>query len=736
MYQKEFVKTNNCYENKLTSDHLVQLTKFFYLLMKTQYYQILLLTLISFSGCSKNSKIDRFNLVNRHNVEITTIDSLNSLSVGNGRFAFTVDITGLQTFPEYYSKGIPLGTMSEWGWHAAPNTREFKISDVYKTYEVHGRKIDYMYSFTGKADTFKTAATSFLRANPHRIHLGMIGLQIIKKDGSEISLKDIAVPVQKLDLWTGAITSKFLIEGIPVEIKTVCHPEKDLISAKIESGLLKENRLKIRINFPLGASIPNGYDFNSPDKHSTKIILESTEQVIFERKQDNDVYYASIIKGGSKLKQAGRHIYYLEADPEKQYFEFSCQFSKEMPGNDLVSFTETEKASRDISSKFWSSGGAVDFSECSDTRAFELERRVVLSQYLTRIQCQGSLPPAETGLTYNSWFGKFHLEMHWWHGVHFALWQREDILKKQLEYYFRIYDKALKTARHQGYEGVRWPKMTDPEGQESPSNVGTYLIWQQPHIIYFTELLYQNAIDKKAVLDLYSRLIFSTADFMASYAWYDSTKSRYSLGPVLISAQESLRLETTINPTFEITYWYWGLKTAQEWRKRLGLIPDEKYHKVIDRISRLPVRDGVYLCSEDSKDTWQNERYMRDHPIISGISGMLPETKLVDKKNLASSLDTIMKKWNWKTCWGWDFPMLAMSAASIDRPEQAVDFLMMAAQKNRYLPNGHNYQDARLSIYLPGNGGLLSAVAMMCTSDRFPHNGKWKVRWENLNKIK
>jgi hypothetical protein len=59
---------------------------------------------------------------------------------------------------------------------------------------------------------------------------------------------------------------------------------------------------------------------------------------------------------------------------------------------------------------------------------------------------------------------------------------------------------------------------------------------------------------------------------------------------------------------------------------------------------------------------------------------------------------------------------------------------MMDAPKNRYLANGHNYQDARLSIYLPGNGGLLTAVARMCVEDLFPHDGKWKVRWENLNK--
>lgn len=68
--------------------------------------------------------------------------------------------------------------------------------------------------------------------------------------------------------------------------------------------------------------------------------------------------------------------------------------------------------------------------------------------------------------------------------------------------------------------------------------------------------------------------------------------------------------------------------------------------------------------------------------------------------------------------------------------EQSVDFLFMDAPKNRYLPNGHNFQDAtRLMIYLPGNGGLLTAVANMCTSKTFPKNGKWNVKWENLNRM-
>lgn len=693
-------------------------------------YFVIVLFIVS---CSNNVKIDRFAVVTRHNINNSVIDSMNSLSVGNGQFAFTVDVTGLQTFPQFYSKGISLGTMSNWGWHTAENTENYNLTDVYRTYNVHGRNVDYVHQFRAGEVGRRAAATDWLRANPHRIHLGMIGLQLIKEDGTEITIRDIHDNLQILNLWTGSIESYFTIEGIPVHIITVCHPDKDMISAKISSRLIRENRLKIRINFPLGTSLPNGYDFSSPEKHTTKIISGNAEGTLFERNQDKDKYYVKVLHKNGALKEGAQHLYYVEPNPADSVFEFSCQFSKTLINNELDVFSRSEDACRKSWESFWMSGGAVDFSGCTDPRASELERRIVLSRYLTRIQCSGSLPPAETGLTYNSWFGKFHLEMHWWHVTHFALWQHEEILEKQMQYYFNIFDNARHTAQHQGYRGVRWPKMTDPEGRESPSTVGTYLIWQQPHPIFFAELLYRNAENKEGILNKYKDIVFETAEFMASYAWYDSTNHRYTLGPVLIPAQESLNKETTVNPAFELVYWYWGLKTAQEWKKRLGLDVDQSWIDVTKKISPLPVQEGLYLCSEDTKDSYQNPRYMSDHPIVSGISGVLPETKLVDNKVLGNSLDTIMKKWNWRSTWGWDFPMLAMSAASIGRGEQAIDFLMMDAPKNRYLLNGHNYQDARLAIYLPGNGGLLTAVAKMCVSDQFPHNGKWKVRWENLN---
>jgi hypothetical protein len=110
---------------------------------------------------------------------------------------------------------------------------------------------------------------------------------------------------------------------------------------------------------------------------------------------------------------------------------------------------------------------------------------------------------------------------------------------------------------------------------------------------------------------------------------------------------------------------------------------------------------------------------------------------------MANTFDEIMNRWQWETTWGWDYPLLAMTAARLNKPEQAIDILLKDIQKNTYLVNGHNYQDTRLRLYLPGNGGLLSAIAMMAAgwdgntepNPGFPKNGKWNVKWEGLHKM-
>ncbi len=68
--------------------------------------------------------IDRVALVSRHNPVLTAVDTLASLTVGNGNFAVTVDATGMQTFAAEYKNGIPPDYHERMGLAFIPEYRE------------------------------------------------------------------------------------------------------------------------------------------------------------------------------------------------------------------------------------------------------------------------------------------------------------------------------------------------------------------------------------------------------------------------------------------------------------------------------------------------------------------------------------------------------------------------------------------------------------------------------------
>jgi hypothetical protein len=342
--------------------------------IKTIYFFLFVL-LVSLNCSSNNSEIKRYYIVSRYNIENSAIDSKCTLSIGNGEFIFTADITGLQTFPEFYTRGIPLETMSGWGWHMG----------------------EY-------------------RENSYHFCLGLIGLWILKENGEEISVSDIKDPVQKLNLLTGEIDSRFNIEGVPVHLKTVCHPDYDMISAKIISELIGKKRLRIKINFPTDEPSPAGYAFNTPQKHTTKILSNTNNLAIFRRNQDN--YNVIVWRNDADLKEAAKNLYYLEPNHADSVYSFSCQFLNNPENGRIQNFGETEAASKKSWEKFWTTSSAVDFQEYNDPKSKELEERIILSRYFAKIQCCGSLLQAGADTSYNNWFGKFHLEMHSWLPYH------------------------------------------------------------------------------------------------------------------------------------------------------------------------------------------------------------------------------------------------------------------------------------------------------------------------------
>ncbi|MCE5272513.1 hypothetical protein LLH00_14635 [bacterium] len=691
-------------------------------------------------------RIDRRALVGRNSPTLSGLDSLAPLQLGNGNFAFTVDITGLQSFPEAYRHGVPLGTQSNWGWHTWPNPKGYSVETFPLTqYESGGRSVGYLdMNVPGREQEVR-----WLRTNPHRLQLGMLGFSLTKSDGSPAGPEDIDRIEQRLDLWSGVLTSRFSLEGVESVVETVCHPDRDILAVRVRSGLVPLGRLKIQLHFPYGDTTEFGWGgrWDMPGSHRTELTRVSDTQARFVRSLDRESYAVEAAwSGAGKLDCAEPHLYLLTPVGPDSAFELVCSFAPDtLPGPEpLPGVSVTLEASRTNWQNFWSTGGVVELAGSRDPRAAELERRIVLSQYLTAIQCSGSLPPQETGLVYNSWAGKFHLEMHWWHAAHFALWGRSELLERSLPFYGRILDQARRTAAGQGYDGARWPKCVDPQGVQMPCFIEPFLVWQQPHPIYYAELCYRAHPDS-LTLARYRDIVFATAEFMASFARADSS-GRYVLGPPIAPGQEVFDCRSTFNPTFELAYWRFGLGTAQLWRERLGLGRDPGWDTVLERLSALPVQDSLYTAAESATDTFSRPEFMTDHPLMLGALGFLPETPAVDRETMRRTLKKVLQVWDWPGTWGWDYPLMAMTAARLGERSLAVEALMLDTPKNRYLPNGHCYQTDRLPLYLPANGGLLNAVALMCagwdgapqdsgTTAGFPTDGSWNVRWEGLSPL-
>ena len=705
--------------------------------MRKVFYALLATVLVA-CGSVQQGPIDREAVLTRNNPQITEFDSLASLSVGNGEFAITVDATGLQTFPDLYKKGVPLGTQSQWGWHSFPNVNNYQPAEVLKEFDF-GRGHKEIYSCQFREPGRQKDACEYLRVNPHRLHLGIIGLEL--KEGT--STNDFSEIQQTLDLWKGQIHSSYNLDGKAMKVQTTCHPTLDMMAACVEAAAPtadgKYQGICLRFPYPTGAHADDACLWGADDKHQTEVVRQDANSALLKRTLDNTVYYVDLRwEGKASLNEKARNYWVLV--PSEAQLAFTCRFVGEEPTADaLPLFAETMDASAAHWTGFWKNGAIVDFSQCTDSRAKELERRVVLSQYLLAIQSAGSTPPQETGLTYNSWFGKFHLEMIWWHQAWQPLWGHGDLLARTMKWYEKAEPMAREIAKRSGFDGVRWMKMTDPSAAEAPSNVGSFLIWQQPHYIYMAELIYR-ANPSDEVLKEYYQLVQETAKFMYSFAVYDELDGRFILKGA-IPAQETLKAATTINSPFELSYWHFAMQTAQAWRERMGEGRNLKWDEMIDKLSPLAYNsDQLYLASEDATDTYVDIRFTSDHMAVLGSVGILPMNKLIRADYMKNTLNWVWDNWNWGKTWGWDYPMTAMNATRLGEPEKAVGALLMDKRTNTYLKNGHNYQDGRLRCYLPGNGGLLTAVALMCAgwdgceieNPGFPKDGTWNVRWEGL----
>lgn len=716
--------------------------------------ELILFSFFSFSLFAEE-KIDRKSLVERHNIISDSAGT--TVPLANGEFCFNTDGTGLQTFAG--------SIFDHRAWFALPLPEGRTIDDVPATGTFQkGRCIGADPFPEDKGDLFE-----WMTDSEHRMNLGRV--RFTQSDGSSIPADAVSFVQRSLDLWTGIHRTEWKYKGESVLVETAVSNES-AVAFRVTSQAIKSGELTVTIDFPYPTSDDKNNNwagrFDQDQLHQTEILKESAYSMTIARKFGKNAfadfdYSVSIAcsKESASLRKNGPNSILITSSFDTlevlvAFGNFSSsgvrdisQSEKDTLFRNFVSTVSDsvsnfyEAAAQESAERwesYWQSGGAIDLSESSDPRWFELERRIVLSQYLMKMSSAGSYPPPESGLlSIDQWRGRFHCEMLWWHLAHWFLWGRESEADKPLRCYFLFKEQARELAEQLGYRGYKWQKALGPEGRTAPWLGNQVLLWKEPHPIFFAELEYR-ARPTKETLQKWADLVDGTACNMADYATR-SNDGVYHLNPVMPPSELGIVSDTT----FDLAYWQLGLNWANRWRQRLGLLPVNEWVEIAENMAPFPVReDGLYLRSAEWPD-WKKW----EHPDLIGAFGNFPPIKGIDPERARATITEVIKQWDWSACWGWDFPWTAMAAARTGQPDLAIDILLNDSPRNEYDQRGVNLGGP--CPYLPGNGGLLYAVAMMAagwdensegnipsrrngvqrTAPGFPKNG-WKVRWENL----
>ncbi|KAH7322722.1 Six-hairpin glycosidase-like protein [Stachybotrys elegans] len=693
----------------------------------------------------------RESIVSRHHVVRTALidNETTPLQVGNGEFAYNVDNTGMQTF-------LPFNTMSSWAWHndRLPTNGE-KLSDYQGVPRLtHGRNVSYDIP-----DPNLPAISQWIIGNPNRVNLGRIGL---KWKNSTLAAEDISSPKQELDPWNGIITSQFVVGGVPVQVTTQGDFESDAVTFRIESDLLESGNLEVELDFPYPPIHTTEYKYevfagvyDFPQNHTTIGYRNCKPGLahIYHEMQETKYYVnlrwpeqspLSLSRDGPRNSTA-RTAHRFTLSGSQRVVEFTAEFS---PTRQTAELPETIRVRNPKAwNAYWNEGGFVDLTESTNPKADELQRRIILSQYHVRVNSAAKgQPPQESGLMNNGWYGKFHMEMVVWHCAHWSMWGKQKYFDNIFPgLYETLLPTSLERARKMGWEGARWPKMTETvTGVSSPGLINALLLWQQPHPMLLASLAYQ-ANPTEETLARWDNVLTATADYMASYAWRNDSSGFYDLGPPSYGVTENTPPDQTLNLAYEISYWRYGLDVAREWKMKLGQPVPDAWTTVAENLASPPQVDGLYAVYNGLNSSWWKDQALtRDPRSLNMMQGFLPDTPAVDLVMAQRTADKIAEVWTDDKIRGWGRPILAINSAKVGRPERAI-----------YHLTAYDYwifDDAGFAVrggdggtpppFMPGNAGLLYAVSYMVAGWKgsegdapgFPKDGSWVVKHEGLLK--
>ena len=538
------------------------------------------------------------NDIIKYNLKFNKIDSKNPVTIGNGDFALTLDQTGTQSLYQIYND-IPLSTMSNKHWFYKEKKEIKKTNVKGKYYMLYNLDNDPYYEID--------------RRYPHKYSF----MQILLYDGDKLINQDkISDVSQELDLYYGILKSSFLYDGMMNKSEAFVYQDHDELSFKLDSKNLK---LALRFNYP--SYIKVGYRLDIIPRVSI-----NNDMITLYYDEKNSLSFKIWANSNYQIK-----------DNMLIFDNNSVSFS--------LSLDEIKKGI--FLDKFWDEDNGIII----DNEA--LVRRMVLSKYLLHINCSGVYPPQESGLTYNSWNSKFHLEMHLIHSLWNIYNNHIDDLAKSFDYYLRIIPMAKKRAIENGYKGIRLPKMTAPDGMDSPSTIGPLLIWQAPHILFMLQECY--FINKRLdIINKYEPLIKGTIDFMISFLTFKDGK--YQILDPMLEACEAIPYDKCFNPSFELEYWRYTLNRQAIIDEVLYQKKRYQYDEITKNIIKPKEDDGIYLKTYGVRDKYD---IYKDHP-TEGFLMSFFKSSVVDKNKMIRTINFILEKMDLSSYWGVGFSIFRL----------------------------------------------------------------------------
>ena len=355
--------------------------------------------LLVLAGVASATSIDRHAIVSRYNPVRTASSNSTPMQVGNGHFAFGADVTGLQTF-------LPFAIMSDWGWKndSLPEGTTEADLEAYR-----GETWDGVTYLFGGPEPLQ----DWLTANPGRANLGRVGLMFMDDAGKvlDVAEEDVEDTTQTLDLWTGTMTSSFRWQDEEVVIRTVVAQSSDTVGVTIASRLLERGRLGIFLDFPwnenggrtiLGFQAPFVGFWNETSKHTTSLTTgpsfgENIRATIAHTLVNNTFF--TVVGGGDPFSiervSTDEHRYTILPSASSSSFSLAIAYTPDVIKT-IPTVSGIKRESEYVWEEYWSKNGFIDLvTGSSDARADELQRRIILSRYLMRVNEAGDTPPQE-----------------------------------------------------------------------------------------------------------------------------------------------------------------------------------------------------------------------------------------------------------------------------------------------------------------------------------------------------